>query len=144
MDEDEVIEETPAPEPEPVVAAPEQEVHHSEVDLSHEHRLTQIEERQAQHAVDVARELSEMKSAILHAVEDAQQAHREHVEALASRVEALERREEGPIDGTVEDVEELPEAAAEIAEPEIEHAPSTPDREPRGIRARRKAKKGKH
>lgn len=104
--------------------------------VDHTEKLTRLEERQQQQESDFYRRISETEEQLRQAIEAGGQGMSERISALESKLEALltKAEEEAP--------EEVPDAV-EFGEPEVEQSPAPPEKMPRGIRARRKARRGK-
>lgn len=123
----------PAPAEEETPAPAATVVHNESSDLTqpvidHTERLTRLEERQAQHEVDVMRRLEESESRIN--------------ESVSGRLAALEEAARAAAAAAAEAAAEPPEEAEELAEDEVEVPRVAPEKK-RGIRGRRKARRNK-
>jgi hypothetical protein len=98
--------------------------------IDHTEKITRIEERQAQHEVELLRQLTELEGRLQTATASQAQA----IEERMARIEAkLEETAAAPI-------EAIPEAV-DFDVPPIEESPAPPEKVKRGVRARRKAKR---
>lgn len=121
------------PAPEPPTPAPTTIVQDAPDELvqpviDHTERLTRLEERQAQHEVDVMRRLDEAESRIN--------------ENVSSRLSALEEAARAAAAAAAEAAAAPVEETEELAEDEIEVPRVAPEKR-KGIRGRRKARRNK-
>lgn len=96
--------------------------------VDHAERLTRLEERQAQHEVDVMRRLDEAESRIN--------------ESVSSRLSALEEAARAAAEAAAEAAAAPVEETEELAEDEIDVPHVAPEKR-KGIRGRRKARRNK-
>ena len=101
--------------------------------IDHEGKITRIEERQAQHEERLMRELGELESRLSTARESELSSIREQIAHVESRLEEL----------VIKPAEQVPETAVELAEPELEPSPAPPEKVRRGMRHRKRARRGK-
>lgn len=133
---EEAKEEKPAPAQQPVVpAVPEL----TQPVIDHAAAIAAIQERQAKHVEDMAREMSGLEERIV----AAQAAGNQQLEErLNARLAALEARAERVAQEAAKAVEEPPEEVEELAEDEIEVPRVAPEKR-KGLRARRKARRNR-
>lgn len=104
--------------------------------IDHTEKLAQLEAKTNQQESDFYRRISETEDQLRQAIEAGGQGMSERITALESKLEALlAKAEEVP-------EEELPNAV-DFEVPPIEDSPAPPEKMPRGIRARRKARRNK-
>ena len=126
-------EQQPVPAPTPVVpAVPEL----TQPVIDHASAIAQLQERQAKHVEDMAREMSGLEERILSAHSEG---NRQLEERLNARLAALEQRASKAAEEAAAAVEEPPEEAEELVEDAVE-VPRVAEK-PRGLRRRRKARK---
>ena len=104
--------------------------------IQHTERITRIEEQQAQQQERMIRELGDLESRLRNATQEEAQSLYRRIDALEEKITALATK-------PVEEVEEAPGEAVEFVEPAVEPSPAPPEKERRGLRYRRKARKSK-
>jgi hypothetical protein len=111
----------------PVVDTGERELIDPVINLTE--RATRIEEQQARHQEELVRQLGELETRLANASSSQVDSLRERIASLEAKLEAA----------TPPDVPE----SVELTVPDIEASPAPPEKERRGLRHRRKAKRGK-
>ncbi len=129
--------EIPIPEPvkEPVttiVQAPREELEHV---VAHEGRITQIEERQTQHAEAIARQIDETRKELFAALESARTEQASLLESKLSRLDELAVKLEQQVTAPLEKVGDTLEEPLKVV-PEVEQTVTKVI--PKGLRQRRK------
>ncbi len=110
------------------------------VDLAHENRITKLEEGQTAQDTALIQQLNDLRTELMQAIEARDPG--EKISALADRLLAVEGRVEDVAAQPVNAVEdEGPGATFEA--PAIEESPAPPEKERRGIHARRKKRREK-
>lgn len=98
--------------------------------VDHAAKIAEIEQKQAQHEEKLFRELGELESRLRNASGD-------ELRMLAERIAGVESKLEA---AAMETVETVPDAV-ELAAPEVENSPAPPEKERRGLRHRRRARR---
>jgi hypothetical protein len=114
----------------------ETESHLTEPLIDHAGKIAHIEERQSQHELELVRQLGDLETRL-------QSATGSQVSAISERIAALEAKIEAMAPPPVEEAEDIPDEAVEFAEPEVEPSPAPPEKVRKGLRHRRKARRGK-
>lgn len=114
----------------------ETESHLTEPLIDHAGKIAHIEERQSQHELELVRQLGDLETRL-------QTAQGSQVSAISERIAALETKIEALAAPPVEETEDLPDEAVEFTEPEVETSPAPPEKLRKGLRHRRKARRGK-
>ncbi len=104
--------------------------------IDHAGKIAHIEERQAQHEVELVRQLGDLEGRL-------QTATASQASAIEERIARIEARLEEMAAKPAETVEEELPGAVDFEVPPIEESPAKPEKMARGIRARRKAKREK-
>jgi hypothetical protein len=104
--------------------------------IQHTEKITRIEEKQAQQEEKLFRELGELESRVRSASEETAQGLYTRINEIEAKLAAIQVK-------PVEDVEAIPGEAVEFAEPIVESSPAPPEKERRGLRHRRRARKNK-
>lgn len=109
------------------------------VDLAHENRITKLEERETQNAVELQRQLNDLRQELMQAIEARDPDER--IAALATRLETVEGKLEDSVAEPVNEVEDTGPGLSFEAQ-EMEESPAPPEKKERkGNRARRKARR---
>lgn len=98
--------------------------------IDHAEKITRIEERQAQHQVELARQLVELEERL-------RTASGSQIDSLMQRIAGLEDK----IAASAEENVGVPDESIELELPEVEASPAPPEKIKQGLRHRRKAKK---
>lgn len=104
--------------------------------IQHTEKITRIEERQAQQEERLIRELGDLESRVRNASEETAQGLYRRISEIEDKITALAEK-------PVEAAEDAPGEAVEFVEPVVEPSPAPPEKERRGLRHRRKARKKK-
>lgn len=102
--------------------------------IDHASKIAHIEERQSQHEVELVRQLGDLESRLQTATASQASAIEERIARIEARLEEIATAAAEPVE------EELPNAV-DFEVPPIEDSPAPPEKMPRGIRARRKARR---
>ena len=100
--------------------------------VDHAAKIAEIEQKQAQHEEKLFRELGELESRLRSASGDELRMLTERIAGIESKLEAA----------SSEALETVPDAV-ELATPKVEASPKPPEKERRGLRHRRKARRNK-
>lgn len=125
--------ETPTQVVTPVV---ETESHLTEPLIDHAGKIAHIEERQAHHETELVRQLGDLETRL-------QTATGAQVSSISERIAALEAKIEALATPPAEEVEDIPDEAVDFTPPEVEPSPAPPEKVRRGMRFRKKARRGK-
>jgi hypothetical protein len=104
--------------------------------IDHAEKITHLEERQSQQEEAFYRRLSELQQELTTATGS-------QVAAIEERMAGIERKLEEMATPPAEAIEDVPDEAVEFAEPEVESSPAPPEKVRKGLRHRRKARRGK-
>lgn len=104
--------------------------------IDHASKIAHIEERQSQHEVELVRQLTDLEGRLQTATASQATAIEERIARIEARLEEMAAAATKPAE------EELP-GAVDFEVPPIEDSPAPPEKMPRGIRARRKARRNK-
>lgn len=103
--------------------------------IDHAGKIAHIEERQAQHELELVRQLGDLEGRLQTATTSQAAAIEERIARIESRLEEIASAATKPVE------EELP-GAVDFEVPPIEESPAPPQKERKGIAARRRKKRG--
>jgi hypothetical protein len=104
--------------------------------VDHAEKITRLEEKQNQQEEAFYRRLSELQQELTTATGS-------QVAVIEERMSSIERKLDEMATPAADAVEDIPDEAVEFAEPKVESSPAPPEKLRRGIKHRRKARRGK-
>jgi len=124
-----------------IVEAPNEAIQHV---VAHEGRITELEQKQAQHVIDVGNQIEETRRQLFEAIENARTEQASMLEGKLTRLEELANKlEQQVVTVPTEAIEDVNEGVTAVPlVPEVEKTATQVI--PKGLRLRRKGRHGKN